>query len=220
MAYQTRQGLPDGWVAQWDPRYERYFYVDEKASKPQPQWECPVPNLNIPPPPSKEHSAPPTEPPPPYAHPTTGGPSPSPAASGSGDRGIFSRLHHGHQNNQQPYYGGQPGYGGYPPYGAGPGPGYAAGPPGPGYGYAPAAGYGGRSGRFGGGGGGLLSNPMVTGLGGLAAGGLAMHAFDDAFDHNDTVVENNYYGDDGYDGGGGDFGGGDYDNNDFDGGFF
>ena len=30
-----------GWIAQWDPRYEKWFYVNEKSKDKTPQWEHP-----------------------------------------------------------------------------------------------------------------------------------------------------------------------------------
>ncbi|CAA22525.1 WW domain-containing protein C11B10.08 [Schizosaccharomyces pombe] len=49
--YQTYKGLPAGWVAQWDPTYQAYFYINETFEGAQPQWEPPIPGLHIPPPP-------------------------------------------------------------------------------------------------------------------------------------------------------------------------
>jgi WW domain len=52
--HQTREGLPDGthlekykhpnlkgWIAQWDPNYEKWFYVNENSKDKTPQWEHP-----------------------------------------------------------------------------------------------------------------------------------------------------------------------------------
>ncbi|CAO3659583.1 unnamed protein product [Umbelopsis ramanniana] len=76
---------------------------------------------------------------------------------------------------------------------------------------------GGRMGGMGGMGGAGL--PLAAGL--VGGGMLGMMA-GEAFDNHDTIVENNYYGDD-YNnndfGGGGDFGGGDFGGGDFGGGF-
>ncbi|WBW73634.1 SOCG_00647-like, conserved protein [Schizosaccharomyces osmophilus] len=85
--YLTREGLPEGWVAQWDSQYKCYFYVNEKSQNPTPQWESPVPGFNLPPPSSSSSS--PNE--------TTGG-----------ERGIFDKLRpnhhsqpsHSHNSNQ------------------------------------------------------------------------------------------------------------------------
>ncbi|EPY52533.1 fungal protein [Schizosaccharomyces cryophilus OY26] len=76
--YLTREGLPEGWVAQWDSQYKCYFYVNEKSENPTPQWECPVQGLNLPP------------------------PSSSPKETPTGERGLLDKLRPNHHS--QPTY--------------------------------------------------------------------------------------------------------------------
>jgi hypothetical protein len=33
--------MATGWIAQWDPTYEKWFYVNEKAKDKVPQWDHP-----------------------------------------------------------------------------------------------------------------------------------------------------------------------------------
>lgn len=195
MAYQTREGLPNGWVAQWDERYKCYFYVNESDPKAKPQWECPVRGLTIPPPPSVDHSAPPSGPPPSYSNsaaPATPASSAAPAPAASQNRAYGAAPQpyppQGGYPQQPYYYPNQPNY--YPAQ-----PAYAQ----PVYAQPATSARRGRSG--------VLSNPMVTGLGGLLVGGLAMHEMDEAFDRPEEVVyvdDNNYNNFDDY--GGNDFG--------------
>lgn len=49
--YQTREGLPSGWLAQWEPTYNTYFYVNENSADKSPTWTHPTAGASPPPPP-------------------------------------------------------------------------------------------------------------------------------------------------------------------------
>lgn len=172
--------LPQGWVKQWDNNYNRYFYVDTRATPPRSIWVHP----------NDEHN--------PASSAPSGGYAPPSGPPND------SRAWGQPPPPQQPLYG-QPSYGGQPQYGGYPQPGFGGGyPQQPMYQQSPMmAQTGGR--RFGGGGGGMgMAGGAALGLGaGLLGGALLTHEMDDAYqDGYQDGAQNDY--------GGGDYGGGDY----------
>jgi hypothetical protein len=191
--------VPNGWKAQFDDKYQTWFYVNLSSGKSQ--WEAP-PSTKFP---DEDKNLEP----PPYA-PSAASSSPVSATATGDSRGANKDPQPALQQQQyyqQQQYPPQGAYGGYGGYGGGypPHQGYAGYPPQGMYGgYPPQPQQQQQQRRGMGNMGGMALGAGAGMLGGMALGSMMMGP--------GHVVENNYYGGDESGGGdmGGDFGGGDF----------